>query len=57
MPLTLDELRTGAKNRARAVRLLIPQADYYIGMEGGVYQDNVGEEYWLTGVVYIENNL
>lgn len=57
MPLTLDELRTGAKNRARDVRLLNPQADYYIGMEGGVYQDSVGEEYWLTGVVYIENDL
>jgi non-canonical (house-cleaning) NTP pyrophosphatase len=24
-------------------------------MEGGVYQDQIGEEYWLIGVVYIEN--
>lgn len=24
-------------------------------MEGGIYQDSVGEEYWLTGIVYIED--
>ncbi len=24
-------------------------------MEGGVYQDYEGENYWIMGVVYIEN--
>jgi len=55
MPLTLAELRTGAKNRAIAVRLLCPEANYFVGMEGGVYRDSVWEEHWLTGLVYMEN--
>lgn len=55
MPLTLAELRTGAQNRAAAVRLLSPEADYFVGMEGGVYRDSVGDDYWLTGLVYMEN--
>lgn len=55
MPLTLEDLRTWAKNRTREVRNLCPEADFFIGMEGGVYQDSVWEEYWLTGIVYIEN--
>ena len=32
-----------------------PQADYFVGMEGGVYQDYEWETYWLLGIVYIEN--
>ena len=55
MPTTLEELRNGAKNRAQACKKLEGDADYFIGMEGGVYQDQIGEEYWLIGVVYIEN--
>lgn len=55
MPLTLTDLRTGAQNRARAVRILCPEADYFVGMEGGVYRDSVGDDYWLTGLVYMEN--
>ncbi len=30
--------------------------DYFIGMEWWVYRDSEGEEYWLIGVVYIENH-
>lgn len=56
MPTTLEELRTGAKNRAVFTRREIPDADYYVGMEGWVYQDYEGEEYWLVGIVYIENS-
>lgn len=40
MPSTLSELRTGAKNRAINTRRENPDADYYVGMEGGVYQDS-----------------
>ncbi len=54
MPTTLEELRTGAKNRAVSTRQELPNADYFVGMEGGVYQDRVGDEYWYVGVVYIE---
>jgi inosine/xanthosine triphosphatase len=39
MPKTLSELRTGAKNRAVYTRRESPDADYFVGMEGGVYQD------------------
>ncbi len=57
MPLTLAELRTGAKNRATTVRLLCSEADYFVGMEWGVYRDSVGDDYWLTGLVYMENQI
>lgn len=33
MPLTLGDLRLGAKNRTEEVRRLCPEADYFIGME------------------------
>lgn len=55
MPLTLADLRDGAKNRAEEVRRLCPEANFFVGMEGGVYRDSIGDEYWLTGLVYIEN--
>lgn len=56
MPTTLRELRTGAKNRAIHTRREMPTADYFVGMEWGVYQDSEWEEYWLLWVVYIENS-
>ena len=55
MPLTLRDIRNGAKNRARSLREIEPNADYYIGMEWWVYRDYEWIEYWLIGVVYIEN--
>lgn len=55
MPTTLEELRTWAKNRAVYTRREKPDADYFVGMEWGVYQDYEWEEYWLAGVVYIED--
>jgi len=55
MPTNLREIRTGAKNRAIFTRRENPDADYFVGMEGGVYQDTEGENYWLLGVVYIED--
>lgn len=55
MPTTLEELRTGAKNRAIYTRRECPDADYFVGMEGWVYQDNEWEEYWYVWVVYIED--
>jgi inosine/xanthosine triphosphatase len=35
-PMTDDETRQGAINRAQAVRQQQPEADYWIGIEGGV---------------------
>ncbi len=55
MPLTLWDIRNGAKNRAKSLRAIEPDADYYVGMEWGVYPDYEWIEYWLIGIVYIEN--
>ncbi len=55
MPTTLTELRNGAENRAILTRREATDADYFIGMEWGVYKDYEWEEYWLVGVVYIED--
>lgn len=55
MPLTLRDIRNGAKNRARSLRKIEPSADYYIGMEWWVYQDFEWDNYWIMWVVYIEN--
>jgi inosine/xanthosine triphosphatase len=55
MPMTLAELRNGAKNRAVCTRREKSDADYFVGMEGGVYRDSESEEYWYVGVVYIED--
>lgn len=55
MPTNLEELRTWAKNRAIHCRREKPDADYFVGMEGGVYRDYEGDTYWLLGIVYIEN--
>jgi len=35
-PLTDEATRTGARNRARAVRQQQPEADFWVGVEGGV---------------------
>ncbi|MDD2916729.1 MAG: inosine/xanthosine triphosphatase [Candidatus Gracilibacteria bacterium] len=55
MPTSLEEMRTGAKNRAVYCRREKPDADYFVGMEGGVYKDYESGIYWLLGIVYIEN--
>lgn len=55
MPLTLSHIRNGAKNRATSLREIESDADFYVGMEGWVYHDYEWMEYWLIGIVYIEN--
>ncbi len=37
-PRTAEESLEGALNRARAVILAVPESDYGVGMEGGLYQ-------------------
>jgi len=51
MPITAEENMLGAKNRAHNCKAQIPDADFYIGMEGGTtkYDDKA----YLFGVVYI----
>lgn len=38
MLLTNDETALGAINRVNAIRPLVPDADYFVGLEGGVYE-------------------
>ena len=35
-PMTDDETRQGARNRVAHARLKIPEADYWVGLEGGL---------------------
>lgn len=35
-PMSDDETRSGARNRARNASELIPDADFWVGMEGGI---------------------
>ncbi|NDK09801.1 DUF84 family protein [Candidatus Gracilibacteria bacterium] len=53
MPLSLDEVMLGAKNRATNLKTL-ETADFYIGIEGGT--SSIGNKKYIFGVVYIENN-
>ncbi len=53
MPLTIQEVMQGAFNRARNLIKLGIEADYYIGIEGGV--SRFGEKAYIFGCVYIQN--
>lgn len=41
MPMNLEDIRIGAKNRVQEIRFLCPEADFYVGMEAGIYGDIV----------------
>ena len=43
-PFGSPETKTGALNRAQACRKTYPEADYYVGLEGGL--EKVEGEYW-----------
>ena len=51
MPLSLEEVLTGAKNRAESLKNKWIEADYYIGTEGGV--SKIFGKSFLFGTVYI----
>lgn len=51
MPTSMTENMLGAKNRAKNAKKSIPDADFYIGMEGGT--DFIWEKSYLFGVVYV----
>jgi inosine/xanthosine triphosphatase len=50
-PTTAEESITGALNRAEQARLLKPEADFYVGIEGGLLK--VGERAWEIGWVAV----
>lgn len=41
-PLSDEETRRGARNRARAARAQVPDANYWVGVEGGVGTEDGG---------------
>ncbi len=57
MPKTLEELANGAKNRAQNLADLEPQADFFVGLEGGFFQISLeGEsavQTFLQGWAYV----
>lgn len=50
-PITDDETRLGAENRAEAVRMRHPEADFWVGIEGGLHP--AGETYEVFAWVVI----
>jgi len=46
-----DETRLGALNRARAARVAMPNADYWVGIEGGIEDSPAGMEAFAWIVV------
>jgi len=52
-PMSFEESIQGAKNRVKSSREMMPDADYYIGAEGGV--EKIAEQWFLGGWVVVEN--
>jgi len=50
-----EETLLGAKNRVENARKVTPQADYYVGIEGGI--TDTGKEMWAYAWIVIEDNL
>jgi len=55
MPLSLEETMKGAQNRARNLKNIWVEADFYVGLEWGTFK--VGDRTFLLGVVYVENSV
>ena len=53
-PLSDIETLRGARNRAQAARALMPEADFWVGMEGGI--EDVGTELVAFAWVVIESS-
>jgi inosine/xanthosine triphosphatase len=52
-PMTDEETKTGAINRARNAQLLAPDADYWVGVEGGAaMMDNDMEAFGWMAVLH-----
>lgn len=45
-PYGIEETKTGALNRALDCQKQFPDADYFVGLEGGI--EIIDDEYWVT---------
>jgi len=52
-PLSNDEIRSGALGRIKHARELVPDADFYVGLEGGV--EEMHDDLYNFGWVIIES--
>ncbi len=59
MPLTMTDIRNGARQRAIHVQLYLPEADISIGLEGGVFIPDEAnhDESYLQNWVYAYDGL
>ncbi len=53
-PIGATETRLGAANRANECRRLHPEADYYVGLEGGL--EEIDGVYWVIAWMCIQNS-
>jgi inosine/xanthosine triphosphatase len=53
-PIGQTETKQGATNRAEACKLEYPDADYYVGLEGGL--EKIEGEYWVFAWMCILSN-
>ena len=56
-PRTGEEVMKGAENRARKAKEKIPNADYWVGIEGGIEDTELGMEAFAWIVVASENQI
>lgn len=52
-PFGNDETKLGATNRSNDCRRLIPEADYFVGLEGGV--EITGGEFWAFAWMCVQD--
>ncbi len=50
-PMTHEETRKGASNRAENAKFQFPKADYWVGIEGGIHDDPFGMQAYAWIVV------
>jgi inosine/xanthosine triphosphatase len=50
-PMSIAETRCGASNRAEHARRKLPDADYWVGMEGGVFQQD--DDWFEVGWIHV----
>jgi inosine/xanthosine triphosphatase len=52
-PFGIQETRTGAQNRAASCAAAFPDADYCVGLEGGI--EIIEDEYWVSAWMCVQD--
>jgi len=53
-PIGQTETKEGATNRAIACRIQYPEANFYVGLEGGL--EKIDDKYWVFAWMCVMNN-